>query len=62
MAIASSKAPSATDVLRSLSAAEIRQKLAEMDGEAKALRTLLRAAVQAERGRAKPDRQEAGRA
>jgi hypothetical protein len=42
---------SAVEVLRGLSAEEIRQRLADLDREAKALRTLLRAAVRMESGK-----------
>ena len=40
----------AKEVIRSLSATEIRLRLNELEAEAKALRTLLRAAIQVERG------------
>lgn len=41
----------ATQLLRSLSAEQIRERLAELAAEEKALRTLLRAAVRYKRGR-----------
>jgi hypothetical protein len=47
----SNKQSSAAKVLRSLSADEIRQRLDEIESERKALRTLLRAAIQLERKR-----------
>ena len=49
----------ATQLLRQLSPGEIRQRLADLSAEQKALRTLLRAALDMERG--KPARKEAAR-
>lgn len=43
---------SATQLLRGLSSDEIRQRLAAIGAEEKALRTLLRAALALERGKA----------
>lgn len=42
---------SATELLSRLSADEIRQRLADVEAESRALRTLLRVAVRAESGR-----------
>lgn len=42
---------SAVELLRGLSADEIRRRLTELDAESRALRTLLRAAIRMESGR-----------
>jgi len=47
---------SARDVLSRLSADEIRRRIAELDAEQRALKTLLRAAVRNESGK-KPNRE-----
>lgn len=41
----------ASDILRSLSPADIRHRLTELDAEQRALRTLLRAALRIEAGK-----------
>lgn len=51
---------SARDLLSRLSAAEIRQRLADLEAEQRALKTLLRAAVRNESGRQKLEREVPG--
>jgi hypothetical protein len=61
MIAASTPSTSAVEVLRGLSPDEIRRRLADLDAEQRALRTLLRAAVCMERTAPEPGQKEAAR-
>ncbi len=52
---------SATEMLRRLSAQQIRDRLSEIDAEARALKTLLRAAIRLKDGKPAPRLEEAVR-